>query len=123
MTRWEYCVLTGVGASDEEGFDTASPRLYLFTKDGLELLESFDDDTSEMTLRDRVAHQLARLGNDGWELTSAGATGGGTHHSLYFKRAMPAPGDGLALFQEEASLPITLAPVEEIMPQPAKVNG
>jgi hypothetical protein len=123
MTRWEYCVLTGVAATDDEGFEPALPRLYLFTKDGLELVEAFDDNDEEMTVRDQVARQIARLGNDGWELVGAGTTGGGTGHSLYFKRAMPAPTDGLARFEAEASLPISLAPVEEIMPQPVTTNG
>jgi hypothetical protein len=123
MIKWEYCVLTGVSAGDEEGFDPQSPRLYLFTRDGRELLESFEGSTAEMTVRDQVAHQIARLGNDGWELAGTGTTGGGESHSLYFKRALPAASDGLALLQEEATLPISLAPVEEILPQPVTQNG
>jgi hypothetical protein len=123
MNRWEYCVLTGMAATDDEGFEPALPRLYLFTKDGLELVEPFDDNDEEMTVRDQVAYQIARLGNDGWEMVGAGTTGGGAGHSLYFKRAMAPASDGLAHLQAEASLPITLAPVEEILPQPVETNG
>jgi hypothetical protein len=77
MTPWEYCLVDWVGPQ---------PRLVYFYPDGLDiqLFESAED----------LHMAIARLGLDGWELTSSSvlpsATGGVPITTLYFKRPVVA---------------------------------
>ena len=84
MQKWEYCKLTGIGGGN---VPTSYPKFFRFTTRGLELETDFGNRAKGVSEKDAVAQLVAQLGDEGWELTSAGGTG--DFHCLYFKRPKP----------------------------------
>jgi len=89
MPKWEYCVLTGIKGSN---FYPHYPRLQRFTLDGygLEDMVDFGKRPKGLTELTAVAQAIARLGEDGWEMVSAGSRGRlDDTYCIYFKRPKP----------------------------------
>jgi hypothetical protein len=79
MSKWEYCLLTGISAYNYgSGLRTDHPRLFIYTTNGEELVDDFNH--KPLREKDYVAKAIFQLGEDGWELLSV--QGGG----LWFKR-------------------------------------
>ena len=93
MDQWESCVLTGT-SSDSVLFKPYYPRLTYFSLDGISeevnlganAADSRPEDFRAVSEANYVAHIIARLGLEGWELVGWG-NNGVFRHSLFFKRA------------------------------------
>jgi hypothetical protein len=94
--KWEYCVITGIDTS-RGGFYTYYPQLTLFSLEGIRLVQDLGDQSRknrptgwENTREvDYVAHIIAELGLDGWEMVGAGtgsSADGTGPQCLYFRR-------------------------------------
>ena len=76
MQKWEYCAIGSIGS----GFSTLShPHILNFTELGIEEIRINKPESNE------VAKNIAKLGEQGWEMVGAGNTSEG-HHCIYFKR-------------------------------------
>ncbi len=82
MQKWEYCAIKGV-ASMSRDMHPNFPALWGFSVEGLKIIEMKGKDEKE-----QVAHAIARLGEDGWEMAGVGADGE-VSHIIYFKRSKP----------------------------------
>jgi hypothetical protein len=97
MQQWEYCVMIGVQINTQ-GFGGYYPRLTYLSMSGIER----DVDLGSKAAASRpkgwervseggyIAHIIAELGAEGWEMVSAvpqstSAQGVGAH-SIYFRR-------------------------------------
>jgi hypothetical protein len=77
MDRWEYCYA-----------DMSYHRVYYFTSEGFREEKIRRDKEVDETKDDAFARLVAKMGMDGWELTSG--VGGGIIVTLFFKRKLPA---------------------------------
>lgn len=83
MTRWEYCVVTGIGTRANIG--TYMPYLIRFTRSGYD--RTHLKKTRHAGEREVVARTIAELGADGWELVGAVHVGESSQtYSLWFER-------------------------------------
>lgn len=82
MQKWEYCVVGHLWGFSK-GLETYFPFIGYFKDNGLD--ETSLKGKPEMQ---RVASVIAKLGNEGWEMSGCGRTGtrGLPGHLLYFKR-------------------------------------
>ena len=81
MQKWEYCVV-GPLSGTVRGLDSNHPYIGYFNDKGL--VETSLKGKDEMH---RVASVIAKLGNEGWEMSGCGIAGLSTSsHFLYFKR-------------------------------------
>ncbi len=80
MTKqWEYCSLQKVGKSGTSYF---YPALVFFTDKG-----EVREDLSGGNENEKVAKRIAQLGDEGWEMVTAGSfERENLMHNLYFKR-------------------------------------
>lgn len=101
MQRWEYCAIFGANKSERD-LTPKYPTLVYFTKKGAETVRLDNRSRAERPLEwqdaeegEYVAHIIATLGLDGWELLStfAGALGleGMGSTAFYFKRPVDTP--------------------------------
>lgn len=93
--KWEYCVIPMVTMS--YGKEFTKPQIWFPKPDGCEFhyltvdSKPPKDMTDEKRMKDvtkrtaAVMETIARLGEEGWELTGCGYIGG-AFHMLYFKR-------------------------------------
>ncbi len=99
MQQWEYCALFGANKSERE-LKPNYPTLVYFTKQGQETVPLDNAHRSERPSAwqdadeaEYVAHTIATLGLDGWELTTTarGSSLEGTGAiTLYFRRLVGA---------------------------------
>ena len=99
MIQWEYCALFGANKNERE-LKPNYPKLIYFTKQGQQIVELDNAHRSERPSAwqeadeaEYVAHIIATLGLDGWELTTT-ARGSSLEGSgaiaLYFRRPIGA---------------------------------
>jgi len=88
MTRWEYCVISGIATGI--GLSTYYPYLIHFTPDGRGYASTHLEKTPSDSEIAVVAKTIAKLGENGWEMVSAVYNEGSMRtYSLYFKRPKP----------------------------------
>jgi hypothetical protein len=92
MTKWEYCVLTGVSAASQNYcLYTFYPRLFRLTSKGFQQMDDFQSriDKNEREA-DAVARTIYQLGEEGWELVLGQTFGDSAisndRNNLWFKR-------------------------------------
>ena len=96
--RWEYCVLTG-GLGGINGFDTSYPKLTYFNLNGIARVDDLGNRDSQNRPKefrdvdeaDYTAATIARLGEEGWEMTGVASLGRGDgtgSHNIYFRREL-----------------------------------
>ena len=85
MQRWEYMVVGPIKFGSMSGWDAYYANAYAITPDGARSL-GLNDSGDE---RSALATTIARLGEDGWEMTGCGTVGDEHRlvHYLYFKRS------------------------------------
>jgi hypothetical protein len=80
MQKWEYCAIldvTGAAFSDKIG---------TYYKNGIQFFTPTGVITRELNRTNRgFSEAIARLGEEGWEMSGCGTSGSGSHH-IYFKR-------------------------------------
>jgi hypothetical protein len=81
MTKWEYCVLTGV-----YGLGQRNPSLFRITASGPELVTDFKNRPRGIDERQAVAQMIFQLGEDGWELILGQNTETFGSSIMWFKR-------------------------------------
>lgn len=83
--RWEYCVVGPVKFGSFVGWEGYYSKSVMLTSSGYQEKNMAGDEQGE---RDRLAVEIARLGNEGWEMTGVGSVGDQSRvaHYLYFKR-------------------------------------
>jgi hypothetical protein len=83
--KWEYCYIKGF-AYRQTGFSSSSPRVALAY---VRYLPGGSDEIEGANEEEALGNALARLGEDGWELTAIRTDlqledGDGKTHSVYF---------------------------------------
>lgn len=90
MQRWEYCCLAGVQVIPMKGWNTSHPRLFRYTARGCELVDDFKHREKGLSEEDVVAMTIARLGEEGWQLTGGGGLMAPPGYGvLWFMRPLP----------------------------------
>lgn len=97
MTKWEYCVIKGVDYLGI-GLTPSYPKLILFSLNGISEVDLSNKSAKTRpagweirTESEYVAHTVAKLGLDGWEMVNAvGAASvqGTGATNLYFRRTV-----------------------------------
>ena len=77
MQKWEYCAISGIGGA--RNLNTTEPGIWNFTMDGIQ------DFAINRPEKNEVAKEIAKLGEQGWEMVGTGNTSVITH-CIYFKR-------------------------------------
>jgi hypothetical protein len=89
VKRWEYCCITGV-EQPTDGIETLCPAMLCATENGLQRVTEFKNRPKGLSEADAVAQAIWTLGQDGWEMVTAGNVtppGMQAAHVLWFKRA------------------------------------
>lgn len=96
--KWEYCVITGANAT-AGGFEPSYPKLTYFSLNGIHTesdlgnraKSSRPEGFRNVSEAGYVAHIIAKLGMEGWEMVgvgSASSTQGVGAHCIYFRRRL-----------------------------------
>jgi len=97
MQKWEYCLITGVEVSSIGKFDGYYPRLYFFGLNGLSQEVDLGNSGAsqrpkgleKVSEKEYIAHMIAKLGSEGWEMVSTGKGGRGSgSNCIYFRRPL-----------------------------------
>lgn len=90
MQKWEYCVITGVNGWGR--VRVSSPQVYFFGLNGFSQIIDLDKPPKEfekMSDDAYLAHTIAKLGSEGWEMTGTGSEKffqDIVRQTIYFKR-------------------------------------
>ncbi len=83
MQKWEYLVMGDISLNS--GRPDCRPTAYRITNKGFEIVSDFRNKPKGVSDADAVGQYIAKLGEEGWEMTGVGNTAS-AWHCLYFKR-------------------------------------
>jgi len=83
MQKWDYLLVGDISLYDRK--PDSRPVVYRITNKGFELVSDFRNKPRGLSDADAVGQYIAKLGEDGWEMSGVGNTSSGWH-CLYFKR-------------------------------------
>jgi hypothetical protein len=125
MTRWGYCMITGLNGGGSSGLDIACfyPRLIRFCAGGTKTEEDLAKRAAasrprkwrDVSEAGYVAHVIAELGSEGWEMVGTGSgpvTGELEYRCIYFCRPIEGECGGL-----ELDRPWRMGEMEPILPE------